>query len=207
MSRHLKFIVPWIAVDIRGIRLRRYLLALAVSVAGVTLGVAAADAVVGTPIPPRVPAEAWVGDMNVRNLRAACESQAEGNARGPSGGELCGGLPTNVPESCPRSGVGAKPPYRKGEIRIVQEQVGKYSEESPTRGFFPLYAQVKASNRRGALGVEEVEGEWRITYLRFGSQTFMPAGNVYQVWPAFYKLWISSMCRVNHPKWEKKGSR
>jgi hypothetical protein len=165
--------------------------------------VASAAAPPPTSSPQRTTAEAWVGLMNVKNLRAACELQVEGQAKGDSAvGEPCGALPTEIHSNCPLARRGAKPPYRRSEIRAVSERIGEYTEEGPSRGFVRLKAEVKASKQWGALGLEQVGGAWRVTYLRYGSETLMPAGNVYQAWPPYYKLWVGNWCLTNHPRYE-----
>lgn len=157
------------------------------------------------PSPQRQVAQAWVTDMDHQDLRAACEMQTEGQAKGLSAvGEPCGSLPTSgKPPACPAYHAGSKPRYRKSEIRTAAEQVGEFTEEIPTRGFVRINAQVKARKAWGTLGLEQVAGVWRITYLRYGEQVVFPAGNVFQTWPSYDKLWITNWCPTDHPKWEK----
>jgi hypothetical protein len=149
--------------------------------------------------PQRVAAEEWVGHMNTRNLRATCELEAIG--QGP--GQPCAGLPTQEPSNCPVAGPGAKPPYRRSEIRTAAEQVGDFTEESLTRGYFRLNAQVKARGLWGALGLEVMDGAWRITYLRYATETFAPAFSSYQS-EGWHKLWVSNWCPTNRPQWKGK---
>jgi hypothetical protein len=118
--------------------------------------------------------------------------------------ERYGALPTEIPSNCPLARRGAKPPYRKSEIRTTSERIGEYTEEGPSRGFVRLNAEAKASRQWGALGLEQVDGAWRITYLRYGDETLMPAGNVFQSWPPYYKLWVGSWCLTNHPRYEER---
>ncbi|GEM_PF-4926352 len=148
--------------------------------------------------PQRSVAENWVRYMNKGDERAACELQTAKDAAGYS----CDKLPTVRFQHCPKAQAGAKPPYRQSEVRSVAEQVGEYTEESATRGFVVINAQVKSSKQRGALGLEQVAGAWQVTYLRQGSETFAPAGNAYQG-KAWRKLWVSNWCPTNRPQWEK----
>jgi hypothetical protein len=169
--------------------------ALAVLACCALVGAGVAEAA-GTPAPSprRSIGETWVGYMNARNLRAACELQTAITAKGLSAvGELCSALPTQVVQHCPKARLGAKPPYRKSEIRTVAEQVGEYAEESPTRGFVRINAQVKAGKQWGTLGLELVAGAWRVTYLRQGVVTFPIAGDSFQS-EAWRKLWIDNWC-------------
>jgi hypothetical protein len=144
----------------------------------------------------------WARYIGEGNQRAACEMQTLKDIKGMP----CGELPTLHTLKCPAVRIGAKPPYRKSEIRTVSEQVGEFTEESPTRGFVVINAQVKASKMRGALGLEQVEGVWRVVYLRHGSETFVPAGEIYGS-EAWHKLWVSDWCPVAHPQWEKKEKK
>jgi hypothetical protein len=157
-------------------------------------------------LPQRVAAEEWVAYIDVGNLRAACELQTEAQAKGTGAvGEPCGSLPTSTPPPrCPKYSAGAKLPYRKSEIRTVAEQVGEFTEESPTRGFVRINAQVKASGAWGAVGLEQVAGVWRITYFRYADVVVAPAGNVYETWPFYHQLWVSNQCPTDHPRWEQK---
>jgi hypothetical protein len=189
--------------------MKRIILGISASLAvGAALcaGPAVGDQISLPPSPQRQVAQEWISYMNDRNLRGACEMQTEGQAKGLSAvGEPCGALPTSGKRpACPKASPGAKPPYRKSEIRAAAEQIGEYTEESATRGFVRIDAQVKASKAWGTLGLEQIAGSWRITYLRYGGETFAPAGNVFQTSPAFNKLWISNWCLTNHPRWEKK---
>lgn len=185
----------------------RILVIVSGSICCAILGPATAGAV--TPmIPPSSPqrlvAEEWVHDMNTPNQRGACELQTIKVAMG----QPCATLPTQHHAKCPRFQAGAKPPYRKSEIRTVSEQVGEYTEEGPIRGFVRVNAKVKAKQLWGALGLEQVEGIWGVTYLRYGAETFVPPGDSYMS-EGWHELWISDWCSTNHPRWEqrKKNSR
>jgi hypothetical protein len=167
------------------------------------LGASAIGATIGpAPSPQRSAAEQWVADFNAGNQRAACELQTVKEATG----QPCEKLSTVDIAHCPKEGSNPKPPYRKGEIRAPGEQVGEFIEESPTRGFVVINAQVKASKQRGALGLEQVEGSWRVTYLRKGAETFALAGNSWQS-EGWHKLWVSNWCPTSHPQWETKKKR
>ena len=153
--------------------------------------------------PQRFVSEQWVRDIGKRNQRDACELQTVQEVTG----RQCAALPTSEPVHCPAIREGAKPPYRKSEIRTVSEQVGEFTEESATRGFTRINAQVKARKIWAALGLEQaVSGEWLVTYLRYAGETFAPAGTSFQS-EAWHKLWVSNWCPTNHPQWEKKGAR
>jgi hypothetical protein len=148
--------------------------------------------------PQRVVSEQWVSDIGRRDQRGACELQTVQEVNG----QPCTALWSRGWMSCPASGEGGKPPYRKSEIRTAAEQVGEFTEETSTRGFIRIRAQVKAKRLWGVLGLEQAEGVWRTTYLRYGNETFAPAGTSYQS-EAWHKLWVSNWCPTNHPRWEK----
>lgn len=152
--------------------------------------------------PQRAVGEQWVRDIGSRDQRGACELQTVKEV----GGQPCGVLPSSESVNCPAVFEGAKPPYRKSEIRTVAEQVGAFTEETAGRGFFKIYAQVKAKKLWGTLGVEQVpSGAWFVTYLRFAGETFAPAGISFQS-EAWHKLWVSNWCPTNHPKWERNAA-
>jgi hypothetical protein len=151
--------------------------------------------------PQRVVSEQWVGDIGNRNQRGACELQTVQEVNG----RPCGALPTTESVNCPAIHEGWKPRFRKSEIRTVAEQVGAFTEESATRGFIRINAQVKAKKFWGVLGLEQTpSGIWGTTYLRFAGETYAPAGASYQS-EAWHKLWISNRCPTNHPRWEKRN--
>lgn len=151
------------------------------------------------PTPQRVVGEQWVRDIGNRNQLAACELQTVREVSG----RPCGTLPVNESVNCPFSSEGAKPPYRKSEIRTVGEQVGGFTEEGATRGFIRINAQVKAKKVWGVLGLERAaSGAWLVTYLRYAGETFAPAGTSFQS-EAWHKLWVSNWCPTNHPHYEK----
>lgn len=181
--------------------MKRYVSILAISACCCALGgaaVSAANTAHQALTTQRVAAEQWVGHVNGREQRASCELQTQKEALG----QPCGKLPTVLTQKCPKAVTGAKRPYRKSEIRTIEEQVGEYTSESPTRGFVTIAAQLKASKQKGVLGLEQVGSAWLVTYLRYGSETVVPAGNVFQS-QAWQKLWITNMCPVAHPQWEK----
>jgi hypothetical protein len=99
--------------------------------------------------PQRAVAEQWVMDVGGGDLRGACELQAGQE----SAGRQCATLISSAkPPACPKAGPGAKPPYRKGEIRTVGERVGEFAQESATRGFVRIDAQVRAKGSWAGLG-------------------------------------------------------
>jgi hypothetical protein len=158
----------------------------------------------GSPAPAQTPqrtvSEQWVAFIGEGDLRGACEIQAAQ----VSAGQACETLPLHSPPSnCPLIRAGATPRYRKSEIRTTGEQVGNFTEETPTRGFIRVNAQVKAKKLWGVLGLEQIARVWRTTYLRYGGETFVPAWATYQS-EAWHKLWISNWCPTKHPRYQKK---
>jgi hypothetical protein len=161
-------------------------------------GLAAAPAAT----PQRNVSEQWVAAITRGDQRSACELQSISEVAGRS----CASLPSKAaPAKCPKAGPGAKPNYRKSEIRTTAEQVGAFTEENPTQGFVRIYSQVKSRKGWGALGLEQIAGSWKTTYLRFGGQSYAPAGTSYEG-EAWEKLWLgrASQCPTLHPQWEKK---
>jgi hypothetical protein len=183
------------------VRLRHSILLVAFGAAVFLSLVGAGQAKVTAPpqsTPQGAVAERWAADMAGGDLSDACEIQAQ---RIPA--QACAWLPSHSkPAACPAAFPGAKSPYRKSEVRSPAEQVGEFTAESPTRGFIRIKAEVIAEKLWGSLGLELVEGSWRTTYLRFGGETFAPAGTALQS-EAWHKLWVSDWCPTNHPQWEK----
>jgi hypothetical protein len=182
--------------------LRRLSLAALVGAASLlVVSASGVEAVTPAETPQRIVSQQWVGAIGRGDQRSACELQTIQEVTGRS----CAALPSEAsPPKCPKAGPGAKPNYRKSEVRTAAEQVGEFTVDSPTRGFVKVYAQVKAKKLWGALGLEQdASGSWRVTYLRYAGETFVPAGTSYQS-EAWHKLWLGSQCPTNHPQWEKK---
>jgi hypothetical protein len=149
--------------------------------------------------PQRAVAEQWVAYTGAGDQRGACELEAVQNPSIP-----CSILQSSVSVECPLIRAGAKPPYRKSEVRTAAEQVGRFTAESLTRGFVKVYAEVKAKKLWGTLGLEQTApGSWGVTYLRFGGETIVPAWTTYRslAWP---RLWVSNWCPTDHPRYEHK---
>ncbi len=75
------------------------------------------------------------------------------------------------------------------------EQVGTIAEEGPNLAFAVLRSQRKGSRVRGALGLELQGGAWRVSYLRQGESTYVPAGAVWQS-EAWRRLWYPPSCSL-----------
>lgn len=169
------------------------------AVGGAAAALAANSTTQPAPSSQRQVAEQWVGRVAKMEQRGACELQTKKEALG----QPCGNLPGVIHPKCPKAPIGSKPPYRKSELRAPNEQVGKYTEESASRGFVVIKSQLKASKQTGVLGLEQGGGGWEVTYLRYGSEIIVPAGNVFLA-EALHKLWVTNKCPVAHPHWEKK---
>jgi hypothetical protein len=178
-------------------KLFRLIIAVAIMVSslGVTAAIGAAQPV-PHPIPHQAPvtpqralSEEWVGYIDRGNQRAACELQTVGEVNG----QPCGSLPTRWALHCPFVPVGAKPTWSKSELRPVFEQVGIITEEGPDRAFAVLRGQKKGSPARGALGLELLGGQWRVSYLRQGAETYVPAGAVWMT-ETWRTLWYPPTC-------------
>jgi hypothetical protein len=166
--------------------------AIVVVVVGALLGIATAGnaKTISRPAPISTPsglAEAWVRAINRTDRRAACELQNVDQVSGLA----CSMLPEAWNPKCPK--MQSLKPRSQSEIRSVTEQVGTITEESPTRAYAQLVAQKRTSKARGALGLELVSGQWRVTFLRQGSETFVPAGNVWDT-ESWRKLWYPATC-------------
>jgi hypothetical protein len=141
--------------------------------------------------PQRSAAEEWVRYMNRGNQRAACELQTTREVNGQS----CDALPTQRVLHCPRIPVGQDLEWlpKKSELRRVFEQVGKVTDEGNGHAFAVLNSQREERRWRGALGLEMVEGAWRISYLRQGAKIYVPAGSVWMT-DTWRKLWYPPIC-------------
>ncbi len=146
--------------------------------------------------PQRRVAEEWVRYMNRGNQRSACELQTTREVNG----QPCDALPTQRVLHCPRIPAGSSSEWlpKKSELRRVFEQVGGITDEGNGRAFAVLKSQRKESRRRGALGLEVVEGTWRVSYLRQGSKIYVPAGTVWMT-ETWRKLWYPPVCPRRAP--------
>jgi hypothetical protein len=144
----------------------------------------------GPVTPQRAVSEEWVGFLNRGNQRAACELQTVADVNG----QPCTTLSTGQLLHCPLVPVGPKKKSRReSELRRVFEQVGSITEEGADRAFAVLNSQRKTSRWRGALGLEQLRGTWRVSYLRQGEDTYVPAGAVWMT-EAWRKLWYPPTC-------------
>jgi hypothetical protein len=132
-------------------------------------------------------AENWVEAINQGDQSGACEMQAIGKV----GALSCAELPDGRTPRCPK---GSRIVARNSkEIRSLAEQVGAVNEESSERAYVGLRAQKKKSKARGAIGLEKQGDIWKVTYLRQGAETFVPAGASYNT-EAWRKLWYPAVC-------------
>jgi hypothetical protein len=149
--------------------------------------VASPNQVVGTELPwlaaPRAAAREWTHAIDEGDLMSACMLQ-------PVGPD-CSGMPTTAPPLRCRGGSSVS--SHKGELRSPAEQVGAITEETRERGYVVLNGQKKGSKIRGVLGVELQGGSWKVTYLRQGGKTFVPASSVWQT-ETWRKLWYPPTC-------------
>lgn len=165
-----------------------------VLVASVTCALVSADnalaalaPVIPYPKTSRIVADEWVREINEGNRRGACELQSVAEAEGLA----CAELPPNYALKCP-AGDSVHTRTRP-EVRSLPEQIGTITEEGPNLVYAELLAQKRSSKQQGALGLELVGGQWKVTYLRQGSETFTHAGDVWNT-ESWRKLWYPATC-------------
>ncbi len=145
----------------------------------------------GLSSPQTVVSQEWVRYMNNGNQRAACALQTVASVNG----QACDALPTRQVLHCPKSSASQKPKRgsKSSARRKPVEQVGSITEEGAESAFAVLLSERKSSQAHGALGLARVAGTWRVSYLRQGEDTYVPAGTVWMS-EAWRKLWVPPTC-------------